>query len=311
MEIKGEDFLKKVQKRQETEELEQRLSQLKQEDEIASNVNINSAKNAYEEEAARVDISNNNELGDIMLNGTPSPSTNETNKKKYLILGLVLIILFLLTIVIIRLLNSPKEENNSFSNEPTAKEEQVLENDNIEKQYQKIIDEKLKNIKEQTQNSQIEEKADEELNIDSIEEKEKKAQQIEESKPDVFGVKEEPEVVEQPKVQEVKKVAEKVVQKPKPVQKPKVVKKAPTKVSSSKPSGTYVQVGAFSRQPAKKYLDKIQSSGFSYTIYKVTVNGKVYNKVLIGPFNSRANAEKNISTIKRKLNISSAFILRF
>ncbi|RXJ84310.1 SPOR domain-containing protein [Arcobacter sp. CECT 8985] len=299
MEIKGEDFLKKVQEKQETEELEQRLSQLKKQEELSANAS--KAKEAYEDDSVKVDISSNGELGDIMLNGTPTPTANETNKKKYLILGLVLIILFLLTIVIIRLLNSPKKEDKSFSNEPTKQEEQVLENDNIEKQYQKIIDEKLKNIKEQTQNAQTQQKTDEELSIDSLEKKEKKVKE-EETKPDVFNVKEETKVQKEPVV--------KKIQKPKTVQKAKTTKRSTPKVSS-KPNGTYVQVGAFSKQPAKKYLEKIKSNGFKYTIYKVNVNGKIYNKVLIGPFNSRASAENNMPNIKRKLNISSAFILRF
>ncbi len=307
MEIKGEDFLKKVQIKQETEELEQRLSQLKQEEEISFNPQTNIKTS--EEDAVKVDI-DEQELGDIML-GTSNESNN-TNKKKYLILGLVLIILFLLTIVIIRLLNSPSENNVFQNNKP--KEEKTLENDNIEEQYQKIIDEKLKNIKEQ--NNQIEKK-EEELNIQSLEEKEKKIQNEPKTKPDVFGIKEElpadkkkevplkDESTAWPKKKAVvsePKVENKVVN--------KVVKKVVNKVTD-KPKGTFIQVGAFSKQPAQKYLDKIVNNGFNYTIYKVTVNGKTYNKVLIGPYKNRVEAENDMTIIKRKLNISSAFILRF
>lgn len=301
MEIKGEDFLKKVQKKQETEELEQRLSQLKGEEEsIQPNSQQYSApkRSMQDDDAVKVDIADQ-ELGDIMLNGsTASSESNETNKRKYLILGLVLIILFLLTIVIIRLLNSPDNQEDSFNNQDeTVQEEKSLENDSIEQQYQKIIDEKLKNIKEQTNQTQEQAVDENELNIDSIEQKEKKVEE-KKAKPDVFGIK--------PKQEEVKKEVVKEVSKKEPVKQP--VKKVTT---SSKPKGTFVQVGAFSKQPAKKYLQKIEANGFNYTIYKVTVNGKVYNKVLIGPYKNRASAEQNMSIIKRKLNISSAFILRF
>ncbi|PHO09011.1 hypothetical protein CPG37_11210 [Malaciobacter canalis] len=307
MEIKGEDFLKKVQKKQETEELEQRLSQLKGDEEtVQPNQQYYSKPNMQDDDAVKVDI-DDQELGDIMLNGASNNSgqSNETNKRKYLILGLVLIILFLLTIVIIRLLNSPSDDESFSNSQEQTKEEKSLENDSIEQQYQKIIDEKLKNIKEQTNQTQEVDTQDSELNIDSIEQKEKKVEE-ETAKPDVFGIKEKQEA----KKEVVKKVTKPVVKKQE-VKKQETTKTVKKQISTSKPKGTFVQVGAFSKQPAKKYLEKIEKNGFNYTIYKVTVNGKVYNKVLVGPYKNRANAEENMSIIKRKLNISSAFILRF
>lgn len=307
MEIKGEDFLKKVQKKQETEELEQRLSQLKGDEEtVQPNQQYYSKPNMQDDDAVKVDI-DDQELGDIMLNGASNNSgqSNETNKRKYLILGLVLIILFLLTIVIIRLLNSPSDDESFSNSQEQTKEEKSLENDSIEQQYQKIIDEKLKNIKEQTNQTQEVDTQDSELNIDSIEQKEKKVEE-ETAKPDVFGIKEKQEA----KKEVVKQVTKPVVKKQE-VKKQETTKTVKKQISTSKPKGTFVQVGAFSKQPAKKYLEKIEKNGFNYTIYKVTVNGKVYNKVLVGPYKNRANAEENMSIIKRKLNISSAFILRF
>lgn len=313
MEIKGEDFLKKVQKKQETEELEQRLSQLKgDEEDVQTNQQYYSKPNMQDDDAVKVDI-DDQELGDIMLNGASNNSgqSNETNKRKYLILGLVLIILFLLTIVIIRLLNSPSDDDSFSNTQEKTNEEKSLENDSIEQQYQKIIDEKLKNIKEQTNQTEEVNTEDSELNIDSIEQKEKKVEE-EAAKPDVFGIKKEQE---EAKKEVVKKVTKPVVKKQEvkkqEVKKQKTTKTVKKSTNTSKPKGTFVQVGAFSKQPAKKYLEKIEKNGFNYTIYKVTVNGKVYNKVLVGPYNNRTKAEENMSIIKRKLNISSAFILRF
>ncbi|WP_419782426.1 SPOR domain-containing protein [Malaciobacter marinus] len=308
MEIKGEDFLKKVQKKQETEELEQRLSQLKgDEEDVQTNQQYYSKPNMQDDDAVKVDI-DDQELGDIMLNGASNNSgqSNETNKRKYLILGLVLIILFLLTIVIIRLLNSPSDDDSFSNTQEKTNEEKSLENDSIEQQYQKIIDEKLKNIKEQTNQTEEVNTEDSELNIDSIEQKEKKVEE-EAAKPDVFGIKKEQE---EAKKEVIKKVTKPVVKKQE-VKKQKTTKTVKKSTNTSKPKGTFVQVGAFSKQPAKKYLEKIEKNGFNYTIYKVTVNGKVYNKVLVGPYNNRTKAEENMSIIKRKLNISSAFILRF
>lgn len=306
MEIKGEDFLKNVQRKQETEELEQRLSELKT---TPTNTSTTAATNAYNEvaqnsddDSIKVDIAEQ-ELGDIMLGATEE--SNETSKKKYLILGLVLIILFLLTIVIIRLLNNSSEDD-SFTDAKDESSEKLVENDNIDQQYQKIIDEKLKTIKEQNSQPEEDTTVDDSLNINKIEEKEKKVEESTPAKEDVFGIKEEPKKVvikEEPK-REVKKLIQNI-SKPKPAP----VKRTAT--STSKPAGTYVQVGAFSKYPAKKYIDKIKKQGFDYTIFKVEVNGKIYNKVLIGPYKNRSEAQQKMDSIKRKLNISSAFILRF
>ena len=132
MEFKGEDFVKKVQIKQEKETLKLRLQDLEAQDiEPAPTPNL------------KIDVSQDmidlpeQELGDILLSSNDEPA----DKKKYIILGLVLVVLFLITIVVIRLVtNSDATDNDSFvAKKETISQDKVLDDDNIEQQYQKII----------------------------------------------------------------------------------------------------------------------------------------------------------------------------
>jgi len=299
MEIKGEDFIKKVQLKQEKDEIEQRLNEL------------NTQEATFEEQMPQgnvpprmdnnVQIEEEMEYSDLRLGA--STEKNEANKKKYLILGLVLVILFLLTIIIIRLLTNDSVENDSFSQ--TNEQEKILENDNIEEQYQKIINEKLKTIKEENEQSS-EKLADNSLDLKKIEEKERVEEPQKATKADIFEVKK-----DQP-VETKKPATPKVVAQPKPVVKETPKQTTPKSTTTTvKPNGTFVQVGAFTKMPSKEYLDSISKKGFNYKVYKVSINNKMFHKVLIGPYKSRGQASLVIDDIKKKLNVSGAFILTF
>ena len=313
MEIKGEDFIKKVQLKQEETEIEQRLNEIK------------NAQSTYEEQLnhqeqvepklapdldREVRIQEEQEYSDIMLGKTPSSETkNSANKKKYLVLGLILVILFLLTIIIIRLLTNDSTDDESFSkaNSENQNTQTILEDENIEEQYQKIINEKLKNIQEENKESETSDTMDTNLDLKKIEEKEKvvKEQVPEKTKPNVFEVKKEPKPV-------IKKKEPIVVKKePKPVVQKTNKSQSTNSTITRKPTGTFVQVGAFSKMPSDEYLSGIVKKGFKYKIYKVSINNKMFHKVLIGPYNSRGQAKLAIDNIKKQLNISGAFILTF
>lgn len=140
MQIKGEEFIKKVQIQQEREELERKLNEL---EEVEMSINTDSVilerNNNIEQ--------NEHELDNIMLGS--SNYSNEDNKKKYLILGIVLVVLFLLTIIIIRLLtnDSAVKEDQFTSNSANSTEMKKLsESDNIEENFQKIINERVKKM---------------------------------------------------------------------------------------------------------------------------------------------------------------------
>ena len=331
MEIKGENFIKNVQIKQEKEELQAQIDQLDQNIEPTSTSSYTYHANQAE-----------NELDDIMLEDNGKSPTNKSNKKKYIALGLALIILFLLTLVVFRLLSNNNVPNGALvEDKENIKQDKALNDDNIEQQYQKIINEKLKTIN--TQKTELEKKkTSKSMNLKEIEKEEKEVpvskdanaiQKAEELKEDIFGIKNGKKVAapkkEASKAAAVKvapkKEIDKILAKPKaavskvekPVFKaPKVTPKKPVapKISNTttiKPKGSFVQIGAFSKPISKEYLANISAKGLSYTLYKVVINNKTYTKVLIGPYRNTAHAKTTLPQIKKKLNINSAFILSF
>ena len=294
MEIKGEEFIKKVQLQQEREELEQKLSEI---EEVQTSIGEN---NTIHNESINEPI--DTELRNIMLD---NPNTKEdNNKKKYLILGLTLVILFLLIIILIRLLTDDSKEDSFTANKPNPIETKTLNDDNnIEENFQKIMNERIQknSEKEETKQSTSEEK------IDAINTKKEIKEESQNDILDETIKKIEAEI--KPKKQVVKKV----------IPKKQVVKKTPKKsvkdlvknISSSAPKGYFVQIGAFSKKPSNSYISKIKNANLKYKVHQVEVKGKLFNKVLIGPYSSRASASDNIENIKKKLNLSSAYILKF
>lgn len=121
--------------------------------------------------------------------------------------------------------------------------------------------------------------------------------------------------LKQESVQEETKVVESTPQpKPKPVEKVQktVVKNTPKKVvpTSSNNDAYYVQVGSFSKyEPNKKFLKSIQDLGYNYTYHKVTINSKTLNKVLVGPFSSKDDAQKARTVLRAKVE-SGAFLTK-
>jgi len=77
----------------------------------------------------------------------------------------------------------------------------------------------------------------------------------------------------------------------------------------AKLGATYIQVGSFSKyKPNKKFLNSITRNGFDYTYHRVVRNGRILNKVLIGPFKNRAEARDALMRIRKKIE-SDAFII--
>ncbi len=286
MEIKGEEFIRKAQVQQERDELDEQLNKLEEiQTPIGQNDTIHNEP---------IDT----ELGNIMLDNSSSNQVN--NKKKYLILGLILVILFLLTIIIIRLLSNDSKEDSFTSNKMNPIETKNLnENSNIEQNFQKIMNERIqKNTEKEEFNSE-----------NKIEEIEVQKEVVENNKPALNDNNLD---------QTIKTIEAEIKPKKQDIVK-KVVKKAPKQtvknlvkdISNNELKGYFVQIGAFSKKPTNLYLNKIQNANLKYKIHQVDVKGKLLNKVLIGPYSSRANAMRNIESIKKKLNLSSAYVLKF
>lgn len=291
MATNGEEFVKNIKAKQEKDELEQRINELN---------SIDTSNKKIEEEIVEEEVVDlpAQELGDILL----SEKQNPADKKKYIILGLALVALFILTIVIIRIISSPSSENEiveeKIENVPA---EEKLEKDmtDIEKQYQNIINQKLKNLREENEDDAA---ANPSIDIKEIEKKEQEIdkpedEMVEESsnvRQDIFEMekKAEPKVVE-------KKVTPKV-EKPKPTT---------TVKSSSKPQGYFIQIGAFSNGPSKTLLNNISRNGYKYVLHDVVVKGTRFTKVLIGSYSSKSSASRDLDTVRRTLKVPGAYIL--
>ena len=332
MQIKGEEFIKKVQLQQEREELERKLSELEEVQVSISNSQYNNQYNnvnnnantinnsVYEQREPQVEV-NEHELDNIMLGSTSV--SNDDNKKKYLILGIVLVVLFLLTIIIIRLLtNDPKENDQFTSNANSSEIKKLSENNNIEANFQKIINERVKKdsnepmVPDSAVTAEQRLKAMQEMNNSQQPEERETIQ--EEAPANISN-----ETVDQTiKKIEEKRSAQKTTE---PTEKRETVTKETEKKSTetkksvkdivdTQPvvSGSYfVQIGAFTKKPSDSYVNTIRTQGFKYKVLQVEVKGTMYNKVLIGPYSSRAAALEDVDDIKDKLKVTNTFIVKF
>lgn len=331
MQIKGDEFIKKVQLQQEREELERKLNELEEVEMSINNDSVIFEKNSNVEQ-------NEHELDNIMLGSSIS---NEDNKKKYLILGIVLVVLFLLTIIIIRLLTNeaPKEDQFTSNSATSTEMKKLSESDNIEQNFQKIINERVKKDANEpmvpevqgntsgTTNGRIEDSG----TTKAFENLQKEAENY---NPNTSGISD--EAIDQTikKVEKSKSInKEKTVVKQKEEVIPKedtVIKKVETKRSSIKDlvespststandtsssnvsSGYFIQIGALTKKPTESFINNIRNAKLKYKVYQDTVNGVSYNKVLIGPYSSKAAASENVEDVKQKLNVSSAFVVKF
>lgn len=333
MQIKGEEFIKKVQLQQEREELERKLNELEDvemsiQDEpviLSRNINNNNTINEVENDVEM----NDHELNNIMLGS--SSNSNEENKKKYLILGIVLVVLFLLTIIIIRLLSgeTTKEDQFTSNNADSSEIKKLSENSNIEENFQKIINERVKKDSAAPMVPEIAK-----TNEDKVENIQQTSENTLEGN-ETIQQDEAPATITNEALDEtIKKIEDKkAVQKEKAVEKTveKVTKKEPVKKevaqvkteekrsarnvaetsSSDMSKGYFVQIGAFSKKPSDSYINTIRNEKFKYKIYQTEIKGTLYNKVLIGPYSSRAAASQDIDAIKEKLSVTNAFIVKF
>ena len=344
MQIKGEEFIRKVQIQQEREELERKLNELEEVEMSINNDPVIIGRNNDIEQ-------NEHELDNIML-GSSNYSSNEDNKKKYLILGIVLVVLFLLTIIIIRLLtndSSIKEDQFTSNSAASTEMKKLSESDNIEENFQKIINERVKKDANQpivpdvqgsntASTTNTAGKTDPNLKDDgtssaAFESLQKEAENYNPNN----GISDEAMDQTIKKVEKSKSVPkERVANTQKEVVTPKeeiVTKKVETRKPSVKDlvdtpsssattsssneslssvsSGYFIQIGAFTKKPTDSYVGTIRNAKLKYKIYQDTVNGVAYNKVLIGPYSSKAAASESVEDVKQKLNVTSAFVVKF
>ncbi|WP_066354928.1 SPOR domain-containing protein [Aliarcobacter skirrowii] len=320
MQISGDDFLKKVQLKQEGEELKRKLNELNQAESNMQNLNLsNSLNSAYNsdnsyEEIQRlqnnIELENSNDEFDSLI--LEKRSNRSDNKKKYLMLGAILLVLFLLTVVIVGLLSNKDKKGDPFMPQDlSSSDTNISKESSIEESYQKILDDTNRKSAEQSLEDLKENDSLDNLNsIKEIveepkettitnEDLDKTIQKIEEKKSVAPVVKVEEKKAPSTQNEPKKSIRELVEGKSTQNSATKTVE---TTTSTSK--GFYVQIGAFKNRPDSAYLQKIKQNGFEYKI----IEESNLNKLLIGPYSSRANANTQMPNIKTKLNIQSAFI---
>lgn len=119
------------------------------------------------------------------------------------------------------------------------------------------------------------------------------------------AVKEEKVKKEVPPKQEVKKQAPKAQKQESKDQTPAQSNVAQTTLQK----GSYIQVLATADfKPDADYIKKLKNRGYSYTLYKTTVKGKEYIKVLVGPFDE-AKLSSEMPNIRATIN-KDAFVFR-
>jgi len=294
MEIRGEEFIKNLEIEKEKVRLQEQTDSLDAQKQQtlfkSSNENINPDTN-------QDDPFQN--LDDIVL------ENNNNNKQKYIIFGFALILLFLITIITIRLVQEPKTQAD-FTTEPK-----------IEEVATKQIHETKATIKKS-------------LNIDEIVQAEEDIQTVQVDKPkvekrentsDIFGIENKVKKIETKK-DEVVIIQEKQLKKPTITKREKItpkkidilkqtqIKEINLKEKFVNNKGYFIQVGAFTKNINKKLLKTLNRSKYKYIEHKMTINGRVYNKVLVGSYKSSNDAKKDLEDVRKLIHNSKAYVMR-
>lgn len=331
MEVDGKEFLRNVSLEQDKERLieeQKKLEALKRESVMKKDYSA-----PAEEEAAYVNLSaqdttpykeEENVIEDLML----EPEDPARNKKRYILLGIGLILIFIITILVIRLVSNNDTKEKMENLNPETKElvtDKILDKIDTNEEYQKVIDQKeamaeMQKIDQTKKNNLNEIVIPNETTPDTplVIDKPKPAKQPQR---DLFGLTKEEAAQKQEVVKVVKPqpvVEKKVVAKPiveKKVMKTVAVKptvdKTPLTIKTTKVSGYYIQLGAFTKSPDKKLLTSITKKGYNYNVHQMKIKGTLYNKVLIGAYPTRAIALKDLNNVKKDFNNKNAYILKF
>ena len=276
-------------------------------------------------------------LSDIILE---KDSSGGDKTKKYLLIAASSVLLFLIVLIVLKMFNNTdisQSENLAGIGDSIEQKSQEVADKSINAfdeakntlfKEEPIIDESsetdlkfeemVRKLKQQDAEENREIVAKEENKIDITQEKEENVlNKIKEVTTAPVKVVQEKIVTKVEKVEEALKpsrstpIVETVA-----ISTPKEViistKQEYTPISSpiSSMSGYFIQVGATAKSfPDRRFLTKIKNSGFDYIVHKVVIKGKDIKKVLIGPYETRAEARNNLNNVQSMIN-PSAYIYR-
>ena len=244
------------------------------------------------------------DLSDIILEKEQSSISDSQKKKKTLLAVASLVLLFLIFLIISKMINQDSTPNKQEAKNSVEKKINLLDSNKKEESKQDIKTSK-KDSKKITPDDETDLKFQELV-------KKLREQDAKENRSAVTSNTNDsltPQVKTPTKKAEVKKAVTKPAVKKEPKisitsSKPKVKKPSKTiNASSSSKNAFYIQVGA----TAKPYINqalksKMRSGGFSYTTHPVYVKGRKFYKILIGPYKSKAEALKNIGSVRAIIN---------
>lgn len=276
------------------------------------------------------------------------PKTVKTNNIKKILTGIaILVVLFLIVLIIMKFINSgnmeepkplvmPSEETifKPKAKKPSQPIREIDETSNKNVETKKLepqvveirpikIEEAPKSREKIEHTIAAETKDEAKQTIEKSSSKEKIKQ---EPKAEIAKPKQEVVVVtskkETPKQEPKKAIKEEKVKKETPKkevkkQAPKAQKQeskdqTPTQSNVAQTTlqkGSYIQVLATADfKPDADYIKKLKSKGYSYTLYKTTVKGREYVKVLVGPFDE-AKLNSEMPNIRATIN-KDAFVFR-
>ena len=214
-----------------------------------------------------------NELSDIVLNKNNASGSNKKIVLAVATLGVVLIIV----VMLMNSMNSSSTDNLPQAVLPPKPQKEVVQ----ETVTQEPLFEEVEVMEDDSSND---------ADLDKIAQKLKQESQIEKAS---APIKKSAPVVTH---KSIKKTTPKVT---------KSTKKATKKVATHSIT-YYIQVGSFSKyEPNKKFLHSIKKLGFDYKYHKV---GSL-NKVLVGPFKTRKEAENAKKVLRAKVE-PGAFLVK-
>ena len=226
-----------------------------------------------------------NELSDIVLN----KGSNTNSNKKILLAVATLGVVLIIVVMLMNSMNSGSNNNLPQAVLPPKPQKDITQQDTQEEPLFEEVEVLEDDTPTDTNLDEIAKKLKQESN--TVTKTEKKAVQ-----------KTVKTTLETDKTA-VNKVLKKSLHKKTAAVKTKETPKVKKAVASG---NYYVQVGSFSKyEPNKKFLNSITKLGFHYKYHKV----ENLNKVLVGPFKSRKEADKAKKVLRAKV-INGAFIVK-
>ncbi|RLA72492.1 MAG: SPOR domain-containing protein [Epsilonproteobacteria bacterium] len=235
-----------------------------------------------------------NELNDIILN----KSDTKTNQKKILLTIATFAIILIIVVIVMNMMNSSGTDNLPKAKlSPEKTENLVTTQDDPLFEAVEVTYDKEANRALQTKADL--DKLTQQIKQQIQKEDEDEAEQVVEQEIIIVQENEFESIKNKPKVQSQSKA-------PDPVK--SAVRKGSAK-RAIKIGATYIQVGSFSKYtPNKRFLSTITRSGYDYAYHRVVQQGKIVNKLLVGPFKSRADAQSALMSVRKNIT-PDAFII--